>query len=173
MKKRERNTTTTETVTTERRSLLVRFWQVLAAAAGLELCWLATSLLRARANRRAGTQSGTNYLEAGTIDQFKPGDVKAVPRGGFYLVCLEDGSFLALSKTCTHLGCSVPWNQEEEKFICPCHGSSFDRNGVVLTPPAVRPLDYYPVKIENGLIRVDVASPKKRESFNASQAMRS
>lgn len=32
---------------------------------------------------------------------------------------------------CTHLGCVVPWNKAENKFICPCHGSQYDATGKV------------------------------------------
>lgn len=32
---------------------------------------------------------------------------------------------------CTHLGCVVPWNKAENKFMCPCHGSQYDFTGKV------------------------------------------
>ena len=74
--------------------------------------------------------------------------VTAFPGGRFYLVRLQDGGFLALSSTCTHLECSVPWSEKERKFPCPCHGSVFDITGQVLSPPAPRALDLFPVSIE-------------------------
>jgi len=37
---------------------------------------------------------------------------------------------------CTHLGCVVPWNQAEKKFICPCHGSQYNDQGRVVRGPA-------------------------------------
>ena len=33
---------------------------------------------------------------------------------------------IGLNAICTHLGCVVPWNSCENKFICPCHGSQYD-----------------------------------------------
>ncbi len=41
-----------------------------------------------------------------------------------------------LSAVCTHLGCVVPWNISENKFICPCHGSQYDSTGKVVRGPA-------------------------------------
>ncbi|NES96139.1 MAG: cytochrome b6-f complex iron-sulfur subunit [Desertifilum sp. SIO1I2] len=41
-----------------------------------------------------------------------------------------------LNAVCTHLGCVVPWNGGENKFICPCHGSQYDNTGKVVRGPA-------------------------------------
>jgi len=147
-------------------------WKILAAAACIEIGWLSGSIFRSSKKQALDGDKKKKIIEAGKVDQFAAGEVKAVPQGQFYLVCLDDGGFLALSRTCTHLGCSVPWDNERQKFICPCHGSSFDKVGTVLTPPAVRPLDYFPVKIEDGLIRVDVSAPLRREMYNTEQTAR-
>lgn len=58
------------------------------------------------------------------------------------------------SPICTHLGCGYRWDNAEKKFLCPCHGSSFDRNGRVLGGPAPRPLDVLPSKVEGGRLLV-------------------
>jgi len=55
-----------------------------------------------------------------------------------YLVVETDGSLAdyGLNAVCTHLGCVVPWNGSENKFICPCHGSQYDATGKVVRGPA-------------------------------------
>jgi len=146
-----------------RRSLIGWFWKLAGLVALLELGWIARSILRSKQGTGAG--GGEELVDAGMVADFTAGTVTPIPQGQFHLACLADGSFLALSKSCTHLGCSVPWDEERGKFICPCHGSTFDIAGSVLTPPALRPLDYYPVRIENGLVRVDISQPIRRESF--------
>ena len=40
------------------------------------------------------------------------------------------------NKRCTHLGCRLKWNKKEKVWECPCHGSKFDEDGVVLNGPA-------------------------------------
>ncbi len=160
----------TEAQSVGRRSVLGWFWKVVGAVALIELAWITSSILRSSQDSRTGTKK--KLVDVGMVEKFSPGTVTPVSQGHFYLTCLPDGSFLALSRSCTHLGCSVPWDAEKKKFVCPCHGSTFDLRGNVLTAPALRPLDYYPVLIENGLVRVDVSQALRRESFSSTQTSR-
>lgn len=47
-----------------------------------------------------------------------------------------DGIIHSLSAVCTHLGCTVNWNDSEKSFECPCHGSRFSYAGTVINGPA-------------------------------------
>ncbi|MFE7045909.1 Rieske 2Fe-2S domain-containing protein [Streptomyces atratus] len=53
----------------------------------------------------------------------------------------EMGHASALSACCTHLGCLVQFNDAEQLWECPCHGSRFATDGSVLHGPATRPLE--------------------------------
>ena len=118
---------------TTRRSFLGRIWLWLGGLAILEGAWIATAILRPR--KPAETADREEIIVAGSVDRFEVGTVTAFPVGKFYLSRTEDGGFLALSRRCTHLGCTVPWVAEEGRFICPCHASSLDLKGEVLSPP--------------------------------------
>jgi glycine/D-amino acid oxidase-like deaminating enzyme/nitrite reductase/ring-hydroxylating ferredoxin subunit len=52
----------------------------------------------------------------------------------------DEGDLQALSPECTHMGCLVHWNDGEESWDCPCHGSRFDIEGKVLHGPAIKDL---------------------------------
>jgi cytochrome b6-f complex iron-sulfur subunit len=60
-----------------------------------------------------------------------------------------DKGLLALYKVCTHLGCLYNWNTQEVKFICPCHGSQFQKDGTYIKGPAPRNLDRFVVRIQS------------------------
>ena len=51
-----------------------------------------------------------------------------------------DGSVTLRSAICTHMGCTVAWNQAERTWDCPCHGSRFRTDGSVIAGPAGAPL---------------------------------
>ncbi len=59
-----------------------------------------------------------------------------------------DGSLVAVSAVCTHLGCTVAWNPAETSWDCPCHGSRFDCEGAVIFGPAVADLAPVPIQPE-------------------------
>lgn len=62
-----------------------------------------------------------------------------------YLLALEEGGFAALSPVCTHQGCTV--DVESRYLVCPCHGSTYTREGTVVRGPAPLPLRRFPVRL--------------------------
>ena len=154
-----------------RRSFLTRFAALFGGLALLEAGWIATSFFGARRKVSAAPDNSAEMI-AGPVDRFEPGTVTAFGEGHFYLTRLDDGGFLALHRKCTHLGCTVPWNASEQRFACPCHGSTFDIRGDVLSAPATRALDRFEVQIENGLVKVDTSTPIRRAAFKAEQVAR-
>jgi len=171
MRQTKSNSAKNEPVNSRRRTFLNRLWALLGVLALVELGWFGISIFNSRKKKEQEREKDIIVI-AGSTDSFKPNTVTAIPQGLFYLACLEDGSFLAISRICTHLGCSVPWVEEQQKFICPCHGSSFSLTGEVLSAPASRPLDTFPVRIENRIIKVNISQPLKRDRFEPFQATR-
>jgi len=69
-----------------------------------------------------------------------------------------DGDFFATDDTCTHGEASLAEGDiEDGEVICPFHMGSFDiRTGAAIAPPCVNPIKIYPVRIEDGMIYVQV-----------------
>ena len=151
-----------------RRAFLNRIWVLVGTLAIAELIVLVIAFFRPRKPKTSAAETEA-VIVAGTVEQFEPGTVSAFVRGKFYLARLEDGGFLAMSRTCTHLSCTVPWVSGENRFICPCHASEFDIRGDVINPPAPRALDLHPVSIENNVLKVDTSKLKKRSAFATDQ----
>lgn len=151
-----------------RRNFLTKLWFGLGLVVFGELVWVVTSFLRPRRTPPPAGDFGA-IVTAGPVDGFTHNSVTAFPRGHFYLACLEDGGFLAISRRCTHLGCTVPWVTENQQFICPCHSSAFDIRGAVVRSPASRPLDIYPITIENEVVLVDTGRTIRRRNFKPEQ----
>lgn len=70
----------------------------------------------------------------------------------------SEDQFLAFSINCTHLGCPVRWLPDADLFMCPCHGGVFYNDGTVASGPPPKPLNTYPVRVNNGMVEI-LASP--------------
>ncbi len=150
-----------------RRDFLKFSWGALAGLVVLETGGITLGYMQPRLE--AGEFG--SLITAGKVDDFPPGSVTHISNGRFYLSRLTDGGFLAVYQRCTHLGCNVPWDQTANAFVCPCHNSQFTPDGMVLNPPAPRPLDLFSVTIENGEVTVDTSKPLSRQAFDASQVV--
>lgn len=79
---------------------------------------------------------------AQSLSEIEPGEGGIVASGDHKVAVYRDpkGATIILSAKCSHLGCSVRWNAAERTWDCPCHGSRFAPDGVVVNGPAERPL---------------------------------
>jgi len=82
-------------------------------------------------------------------DQIPPGTAKEVTYNDIPLVVInrKGSGYIALSRVCTHLGCLVGYDSFNNKLVCPCHAGEFDLEGNVLSGPATKALQRYPLKI--------------------------
>ena len=69
----------------------------------------------------------------------------------------SEKELVCFSNSCPHLGCAVSWDTAAERFKCACHGGAFDRDGNVLAGPPPRPLERLPWRVEDGILKVEVA----------------
>lgn len=69
------------------------------------------------------------------------------------LLRLDEREVVAFSQKCTHLGCVVYFEAEEDRWHCPCHEGNFEaRTGAVISGPPPRPLGRIDVEIRDDTI---------------------
>jgi Rieske Fe-S protein len=67
------------------------------------------------------------------------------------LIRTMDGQYLAYSRKCAHLGCSVDYDPAARCLTCPCHRGSYDsRSGYVMYGPPPKPLDQIILQMRAG-----------------------
>ena len=154
----KKHTVKFEPVSAERRNFLQEGLKVLSALAVLEMGVAGVLFLRARSLE--GQFGGVITL--GAEEDFTPGSVIEYEEGNFYRVCTQDGGFLAISRRCPHLGCTVNWVPQKEKFFCPCHAASFDQFGEFHSDMVSRAMDTYPILFEEGMVKVDTGRVQQR-----------
>jgi menaquinol-cytochrome c reductase iron-sulfur subunit len=88
------------------------------------------------------------------VQTIQDGWMESRTQKAVWAVKQADGGVVVFSPICTHLGCGYRWDDGDRKFKCPCHGSVYNAEGMVLGGPAPRRLDVLPSKIEDGKLFV-------------------
>jgi len=96
------------------------------------------------------------------LDELPPGAMRLVHAGeisvGVYNV---EGELYAIEDRCSHDDGPLvegDWEPDEAVVVCPRHGARFDiRTGKALTLPAYLPVDTFPVRVDAGIVKVDVS----------------
>lgn len=97
-------------------------------------------------------------VKLGRPRRFAVGSPTYFPKHRLWLFRGEDG-FYAISSVCTHLGC-IAERDEQGAFSCPCHGSRFDEQGLVLGGPAPKGLEWVELSISpEGQLIADTLKP--------------
>ena len=100
-------------------------------------------------------------FDVAPLDEFPPGSVKIVEAGPIPVGVYNCGGQLyAIEDRCSHDDgplCEGDWEPEDCRVICPRHGSAFDlRDGRPLSLPAYEPVETFPVRVVDGIVKVDV-----------------
>jgi cytochrome b6-f complex iron-sulfur subunit len=118
---------------------------------GLALAASTLSLGACAGVRYVVPRTGSDRLVVGLAELDDDGHLFAQAPGmprPVYVRRLASGEVVALLASCTHQGCQP--EPVADRLACPCHGSEFSFEGLVLQGPAERPLTRYPVSVEGG-----------------------
>lgn len=96
------------------------------------------------------------YTEVGPVEKFKPvEDPYGMQVTGKTVLVYNNGTdLLVFNDLCTHQGCQVEYITKSHKFICPCHGSEYNKTGEVLKGPALLPLQRLEYKVIDNILFV-------------------
>jgi len=94
-------------------------------------------------------EASTNEVSAGKVQSLKPNSGKIVKFGSrpALLIRVSDTEWRAYSAICTHLNCTVQFQDSTRQIWCACHNGFYDLNGKVVSGPPPRPLEEYAVHI--------------------------
>jgi Rieske Fe-S protein len=73
--------------------------------------------------------------------------------GNFLLARTGDNSFSAIEAVCTHEGCEIT-GADGAIYVCPCHGSRYDRSGHVVLGPAQASLRQYATTFAGDVVTI-------------------
>jgi 3-phenylpropionate/trans-cinnamate dioxygenase ferredoxin component len=101
-------------------------------------------------------------IDVAPADELPPGSVKIVVVGSLRLgVYNINGRYCAIEDRCSHDDgplCEGDFDPEEGVVVCPRHGATFDIcSGRPLTLPAYEPVETFPVRVHDGIVKVDVS----------------
>ena len=82
-------------------------------------------------------------VPAGNLEQIQNDNAEIIEINGTNVGIYKDtsGNIYAIKPVCTHLGCTLTWNNIDKTWDCPCHGSRFDYKGNNLYTPANKGLE--------------------------------
>ena len=94
-------------------------------------------------------EAAVNEVVAGKVQMLKPNAAAIVKFGNkpVLLVRVTETEWKALTAVCTHLNCTVQYQENTHQIWCACHNGYYDLNGKVLSGPPPKPLDEFVVRI--------------------------
>ena len=94
-------------------------------------------------------EAAVNEVAAGKVQDFKLNSGKIVKFGSrpVLLIRGSETEWRAFSAICTHLNCTVQYQDSSRAIWCACHNGIYDMKGNVVSGPPPRPLEEYAVRI--------------------------
>ena len=100
-------------------------------------------------NPPAVPEASVNEVAAGKTQDLKPNSGKIIKFGSrpALLIRVSETEWRAFSAVCTHLNCTVQYQENTHQIWCACHNGTYDLNGKVVSGPPPAPLEEYAVNV--------------------------
>jgi len=110
------------------------------------------SMLAVLSGRFAGSAVQVNVAGSPLADAGGAALIQSIA-GVFLLSRTSATAFTAIDATCTHEGCTIT-GVDGAAYVCPCHGSRYNRNGQVLAGPARAALRQFSTTFVDGVVTI-------------------
>ena len=100
-------------------------------------------------NAPAVAEAAVNEVAAGKVQDLKPNSGKIVKFGNkpALLIRVNETEWKAFSAVCSHLNCTVQYQESGHQIWCACHNGVYDLHGRVVSGPPPKGLEEYAVKL--------------------------
>jgi len=100
-------------------------------------------------NPPATPEAAVDEVAAGKVQDLKPNSGRIVRFGSrpVLLIRVSDSEWKAFSAVCTHLNCTVQYQEQRRQIWCACHNGLYDLNGAVASGPPPKPLEEFAVRL--------------------------
>jgi len=95
------------------------------------------------------SEAAVNEVVAGKVQDLKPNSGKIIKFGNkpALLVRVSETEWKAFSAVCTHLNCTVQYQESSRQIWCACHNGTYDMSGRVVSGPPPKPLEEFSVLV--------------------------
>jgi Rieske Fe-S protein len=95
------------------------------------------------------TEVAVDEVSGGKLDDLKPNSGKIVKFGNkpALLVRVSETEWRAFSAVCTHLNCTVQYQDTTHQIWCACHNGTYDLSGRVVSGPPPKGLEEFAVRL--------------------------
>jgi cytochrome b6-f complex iron-sulfur subunit len=107
----------------------------------------------------ADEKTKVTSLEVCKVSELPPGSGKNFRFGSApaLLIHTKDGQFHAFKAICTHLGCTVQYQEAKDNIFCACHGGVYDAaTGKNIAGPPPKPLSALKAEVVKDKIVVSI-----------------
>jgi 3-phenylpropionate/trans-cinnamate dioxygenase ferredoxin component len=98
------------------------------------------------------------WIDVAPAESLPPGSCRALPTDPPVAVFNLGGQYYAIENNCTHEDADLAYGEVcGEEIVCPMHGARFSIvTGQVTAPPAYEDLRTFPVRLNDGMLQVDL-----------------